>query len=71
MLHFFIYVIWMTVKISLTETPVIVEKTSILHDLLEGFRYMAANRRVLYLVVMALIIIRHRPALSACIHTPS
>ncbi len=52
----FIYVIWMTTKISLVEKPDIAEKTSILHDLLEGFRYMAANRGVLYLVGMALII---------------
>ena len=32
------------------------KKTSILQDLLEGFRYMADNRRVLYLVGMALVI---------------
>ncbi len=52
----FIYVIWMTVKISLMKTSDIAENTSKLHELLEGFRYMAANRKVLYLVVMALII---------------
>jgi len=52
----FIFVIWMTVKIALVEKPEVAEKTSILHDLLEGFRYMAANRRVLYLVGMALVI---------------
>ena len=52
----FIFVIWMTVKIVLAEKPGVAEKTSILHDLLEGFRYMAANRRVFYLVGMALIL---------------
>jgi MFS family permease len=52
----FIFVLWMTAKIALEEKPEIVVKTSILHDLLEGFRYMGANRRVLYLVGMALII---------------
>jgi MFS family permease len=38
------------------EKPEPGNKTSILHDLLEGFRYMADNRRVLYLVGMALVI---------------
>jgi len=52
----FIFVLWMTAKIALEEKPEIVVKTSILHELLEGFRYMRANRRVLYLVGMALII---------------
>jgi MFS family permease len=52
----FIFVIWMTAKIALVEKPGVAEKTSILHDLLEGFRYMAANRRVLYLVGMALVL---------------
>jgi MFS family permease len=62
----FIYVIWTTAKISLKkneplpesplEKPAIEKKTSILHDLMEGFRYMAANRLVLYLVGMALIL---------------
>ncbi len=52
----FIFVIWTTAKIALVEKPGVDEKTSILHDLLEGFRYMAANRRVLYLVGMALVI---------------
>ena len=56
----FIFVIWTTTKITLTENtpspglpaekPEAIEETSILHDLLEGFRYMAVNRRVLYLV---------------------
>ncbi|HBH86460.1 MAG TPA: hypothetical protein DDY17_02510 [Syntrophaceae bacterium] len=52
----FIFVIWMTAKIALVEETVVDNKTSILHDLMEGFRYMAANRRVLYLVGMALIL---------------
>ena len=62
----FIYVIWTTAKIALEENrpspgltggkPEVAKKTSILHDLQEGFRYMAANRCVLYLVGMALII---------------
>jgi len=60
-----LYVIWTTTQIALTEhTPapgVIVEagaaaKTSILHDLLEGFRYMAGNRRVFQLAGMALVL---------------
>jgi MFS family permease len=62
----FIYVIWTTVKIALVEDrsssdltlekPEVVEKTSLLYDLMEGFRYMAANRPVLYLVGMALVV---------------
>jgi MFS family permease len=62
----FIYVIWTTSRIALKENrpflelpledPEIVKKTSILHDLMEGFRYMAANRFVLYLVGMALVL---------------
>lgn len=62
----FIYVIWTTAQIAfkeLTSSPELslekpgkAEKTSILYDLLEGFRYMAANRLVLYLVGMALVI---------------
>jgi MFS family permease len=61
----FIYVIWTTTKVALKENsssesaeekPKTEEKTSILYDLLEGFRYMAANRLVLYLVGMALVI---------------
>jgi MFS family permease len=62
----FIYVIWTTAKITLLEKvsgpdlpeekPELVEKTSILQDLLEGFRYMADNRLVLYLVGMALVV---------------
>jgi len=62
----FIFVLWMTAKISLTEnTPPpcltmekleATEKTLILHDLLEGFRYISANHRILYLVAMALVI---------------
>jgi MFS family permease len=62
----FIYVIRTTVKITLMEDrsssdltlekPEVAEKTSLLHDLMEGFRYMAANRLVLYLVGMALVV---------------
>jgi MFS family permease len=61
----FIFVLWTTLKISLPEnwpSPDLsagnreMAKTSILHDLMEGFRYMAANRLVLYLVGMALVI---------------
>ena len=62
----FIYVVWTTFKIVLVEDrgssdsalekPQVAKKTSILHDLMEGFRYMAANRLVLYLVGMALVI---------------
>jgi len=61
----FVFVIWMTTKIQLTENPPapgskdiceITQKTSILHDLLEGFRYIADNRVVLYLVGMALVL---------------
>jgi MFS family permease len=62
----FIYVIWTTSRIAFKENipipplplekPGIVKKTSILHDLMEGFHYMAANRLVLYLVGMALVI---------------
>jgi len=61
----FVFVIWMTAKIQLMENPSfpdsedaheIVHKTSILHDLLEGFRYIAANRVLLYLVGMALVL---------------
>ena len=61
----FVYVIFMTVKIKLPDTlsdpddgdtaePA--RKTTILQDLVEGFRYMAANRLVLYLVGMALVL---------------
>jgi len=60
------FVLWSTARIALTQnTPPpgsTLEKaeadgkTLILHDLLEGFRYMAANRRILYLVGMALVI---------------
>lgn len=59
----FIYVIWTTAHIAFKEltSPELAlekpaEKTSILFDLLEGFRYVAANRLVLYLVGMALVI---------------
>lgn len=62
----FIFVLWTTLKITFKENspspglslkdPGKVEKTSLLQDLLEGFRYMASNRLVLYLVGMALII---------------
>jgi MFS family permease len=60
-----LYVIWTTTKIALTQhspapgvtvEPVAAAKTSILHDLLEGFRYMAANRMVFYLTGMALVL---------------
>lgn len=61
----FVYVTWTTARITLTadaplpdpageqKTPA---KTSIHQDLLEGFRYMAANRGLLYLAAMALVI---------------
>lgn len=61
----FVFVIWMTSKIRLPDNPKTSGsgdaceppgKTTILHDLLEGFRYMAANRVVLYLVGMALVL---------------
>ncbi|MEW6188441.1 MAG: MFS transporter [Thermodesulfobacteriota bacterium] len=62
----FVFVLWTTVRIGSVEkrpladqpvpTPKPREKTSIFQDLLEGFRYMGANRRVLYLVAMALIL---------------
>jgi MFS family permease len=52
----FIFVIWTTAKIASVEKPEVAKKTSILYDLLEGFRYMAANPRVLYLVGMALVL---------------
>ncbi|MHB8791591.1 MAG: MFS transporter [Desulfobulbaceae bacterium] len=60
-----LYVIWTTTKIAMTqhspaagvtEEPAAAAKTSILHDLLEGFRYMAANRVVFYLAGMALVL---------------
>lgn len=61
----FVFVISMTAKIHLPEDPVAPgsgdtceapRKTTILQDLLEGFRYMAANRVVLYLVGLALVL---------------
>lgn len=62
----FVFVLWTTVRIGSVEKspakdqPGLTAKprksTSILQDLLEGFRYMGANRRVLYLVAMALIL---------------
>jgi MFS transporter, DHA1 family, staphyloferrin A biosynthesis exporter len=61
----FVYVIWTTARITMTEInptpgsaarPEPATKTSIFQDLLEGFRYMAANRGLLYLAAMALII---------------
>ena len=59
-----LYIIWTTTKIALAEhSPApgltvapAAAKTSILHDLLEGFRYMAANRGVFYLAGMALVL---------------
>jgi MFS transporter, DHA1 family, staphyloferrin A biosynthesis exporter len=61
----FVYVTWTTARITLTADtpppdpaaqPEITPKTSILQDLLEGFRYMTANRSLLYLAAMALVI---------------
>jgi MFS family permease len=52
----FIFVLWMTAKITLVEKSGVAKKTSMLHDLLEGFRYMVANRIILYLVGMALVL---------------
>lgn len=61
----FAYVIWTTARITMTEInstpgsaagPEPATKTSIFQDLLEGFRYMAANRGLLYLAAMALVI---------------
>jgi MFS family permease len=52
----FIFVLWMTIKITLVEKPGGDQKTSMLQDLLEGFRYMVVNRIILYLVGMALVL---------------
>jgi MFS family permease len=52
----FIYVLWTTSKITLVEEPRIAKRNSMLYDLIEGFRYMAANRHLIYLVGMALVL---------------
>jgi hypothetical protein len=74
-----LYVIWTTTQIALTEhspapgvtvEPAAVAKTSILHDLLEGFRYMAANRGVFYLAGMALVLSRSAPLFPGHLRKP-
>ena len=52
----FVFVIWTTARIELMEKPGGIKRASMFHDLVEGFRYMAANRRVLYLVGMAFVL---------------
>lgn len=62
----FIFVVWTTAKIALPASapptglsaanPPARRTPSIMHDLWEGFRYMQANHRVLYLVLLALVI---------------
>ena len=61
----FVFVLWATSRIRLMENAQvdgslekceIPRKTTFLQDLLEGFCYMAANRVVLYLVGMALVL---------------
>ena len=52
----FVFVIWTTAKIELMEKPEVSKRASIFHNLVEGFRYMATNRRVLYLVGMAFVL---------------
>lgn len=62
----FLFVVWTTLRISMPpevppESPAETstepaDPTSFFQDLLEGFRYVAANRIILYLVGMALII---------------
>lgn len=61
----FVYVTWTTARITLTANAQLPDpagekgttaKTSIRQDLLEEFRYMSANRGLLYLAAMALVI---------------
>ena len=52
----FVFVIWTTAKIELMEKRRVVRRVSMFHDFTEGFRYMAAHRRVLYLVGMAFVL---------------
>lgn len=50
-------IIWTTLRVVVPEDGTTRKhRESLLSDLLEGFRYMSANRKVLYLVAMALIL---------------
>ena len=51
----FIFVIWTTYKIKLTETST-EKRTSLAADFAEGFRYVFRNPVLLYIVILALLI---------------